>query len=214
MFVLQGRSNTSEPVQLQYSDVCTEYNGICAEHLKQLGNNTSLFTLELTGIANDDFNNFIEYLNQYSGLINKQCSDVVIPFLCQYAFPPCDVSSGDVNVISKAQCINIRDAVCSLEWNLVSTRSSSAATLLPNCESFNNDNHDDENILLNKTQPLQCHYQFKEFCGLCLPLCGKFSQYRVETKFEQRSILILSGIAAFIGGILVFIVSVYRRKAM
>ena len=95
-----------------------------------------------------------------------------------------------------------------------------SASLLPNCENFNDDGNinDDDNNNSNTSliipQSLQCHYQFKEFCGVCLPLCGKFSEYRVETKFQERSILIFTGIAAFIGGILVFIASAYRRKTM
>ena len=199
-----------------YDDNCVEYSGICAEHLKQLYNKTSLFTLTLNGISKNDVNTFVEYLNQYSSVIRKQCRDAVMPFLCQYAFPPCDSSSGNISVISKTQCANIRDVLCSVEWNLAIKISSSAAILLPNCENF----HDNDDILpiapteLTEPQSLQCHYQFKEFCGLCLPLCGKFSQYRVETKFQQRSILIFAGTMAFIGGILVFIVSAYRRKVM
>ena len=202
-----------------YDDNCVEYSGICAEHLKH---KTSLFTLTLSGISKNDANTFVENLNQYSAVIRKQCHDAVIPFLCQYAFPPCDVSSGNVSVISKTQCTNIRDVLCSVEWNLATKISSSAAILLPNCENFHHHHDDDDNNIpivptdheLIEPQSLQCHYQFKEFCGLCLPLCGKFSQYRVETKFQQRSILIFAGTMAFIGGILVFIASAYRRKAM
>ena len=180
-------------------------------------NEISLFTLTLNGISNDDVDTFVNLLKEYLPLIKKNCRDVVLPFICQYIFPPCEVNSGNVSLISKTQCTNIRDAVCSVEWNLVIRTSSSAASLLPNCENFNDDDDDDDDddpIAPIGSQPLQCHYQFKEFCGLCLPLCGKFSQYRVGTKFQERSILIFMGTAAFIGGILVFVASVYRRKAM
>ena len=141
---------------------------------------------------------------------SKECQSAALPFLCQYLFPPCDVDSGNVSFISQTQCINIRKAVCSFEWTVISQTSS--ASLLPNCENFDDDNDDDgdDNNVLHS---LQCQYQFKEFCGLCLPLCGKFSQYRVDTKFQERGIIIFSGVAAFIGGILVFIAS-YKRKAM
>ena len=203
-----------------YNNSCMEYTGICTEHLKHLGSENSLFTLTLNGISEDDVNTFVNTIKQYLPLIKKSCGDVVLPFLCQYMFPPCDFSSGNASFISKAQCTNIRDSVCFTEWNLVSRISSSVASLLPNCEIFGDDNYENfgnDNISPNepnKSQSLQCHYQFKEHCGLCLPLCGKFSQYRVETKFQERSILIFAGIAAFTGGILVFIASVIRRKAM
>ena len=200
-----------------YNDNCIEYSGVCAEYLmqKQFDKETSLFTLTLNGISENEVDSFVNIIKQYLALITESCRDTVLPFLCQYMFPPCDVNSSDVNFISKTQCTNIRDAVCSVEWNLITRTSPSAGSLLPNCENFN-DNNDDNVLLVAQTEPhsLQCHYQFKEFCGLCLPLCGKFSQYHVKTKFEERSILIFMGISGFIGGIFVFIASVYTRKAM
>ena len=210
--------NTSTSVLSLYNDMCVEYSGMCAEHLKQLDskNNYSLYTLTLNGVSKDDVSTFVDYLNQNSAFIRKQCRDVVMPFLCQYVFPPCNVSGGNVSIISKTQCANIRDALCSVEWNVAIRTSPSAASLLPNCENFNDDESDGNVLLVAPIEPqsLQCHYQFKEYCGLCLPLCGKFSQYKVKTKFQTRSIFILAGAAGFIGGILVFIASACRRKAM
>ena len=185
-----------------------EYNDICAQYLSQLVDETSLLTLKLKGVSEDDINMFVGTIKQYA---SKPCQDAALPFLCQYIFPPCNVSSGDVNYINRAECINVRD-VCSFEWNVVMNTPS--ASLLPNCENFDDDNDNNQSGLLIVPQALQCHYQFKEYCGLCLPLCGKFSQYRVQTKLRQRSILIISGIAAFVGGILVLIVSIYRRRVM
>lgn len=189
-----------------YNKQCVEYNGVCAEYLPQLVNETLLFTLTLNGVSEDDVNLFINTILQYA---SESCQDVALPFLCQYIFPPRDISSGDVNFISQTECINIRDMVCPVEWNFVRI-SPALNSLLPNCEIFD----DNENHSKIVPQSLQCHYQFKEYCGACLPLCGKFSQYRVETKFEERAIIIFGGAAAFIGGILVFILSAYRWKAM
>ena len=203
---LQETVNTS--VRSLYNDHCMQYSGVCAQYLSHLNNGTTMFTLTLlNGQSEDDINSFIDIIIRFASM---QCRDAVLPFLCQYIFPSCDVNNGNVDFISRTQCINIRDAVCSFEWNFVVNTPSAA--LLPNCENFD----DNDNDVDNKTVPqsLQCHYQFKEFCGLCLPLCGRFSQYRVQAKFQERAIVIFSGIAAFIGGILVFIVSVYRRNAM
>ena len=199
-----------------YNNNCIEYSGVCTEYLKQLDNGTFLFTLTLNGISEDEVDSFVNIIKESLPLITKSCREVVLPFLCQYMFPQCSVNSDDVNYISKTQCTNIRDAVCSVEWNLITRVYSSVASLLPSCERFGDDNDDDNisTIAQTETQSLQCHYQFKEFCGLCLPLCGKFSQYRVETKFQERSIFIISAISGFIGGIIVFIASFYRQKAM
>ena len=186
-----------------------QYDGVCAQYLSQLNNGTSLSSLTLIGPSEDDVNDFIDIITVYA---SEQCQDAALPFLCQYIFPPCDVSDDNVDFIGRTQCINIRDAICSFEWSVVMATPS--ASLLPNCENFNDDNNDSDNVSLIVPQSLQCHYQFKEYCGLCLPLCGKFSQYRVQTKFQERSIIIFSGVAAFIGGILVFIASIYRWRAM
>ena len=210
----EGFVNTSKSVLSLYDDNCVEYSGICSVHLKQLGSNKSLYTLTLNGISKNDISTFVDYLNEFSAFLRKQCLDAVMPFLCQYAFPPCDVSGGNVQIISKTQCTNIRDALCSVEWTLA-MRTPAGAALLPECEGFNDeDNSSASSIAPIDPQSLQCHYQFKEYCGLCLPLCAEFSQYRVEDKIQERSIFIFSGVAAFIGGILVFLASAYRRKAM
>ena len=195
-----------------YSDRCTEYSGICTEHLKHLTNEVSLYTLILNGISKDDVITFVNTLKQYSEFINENCRDAVMPFLCQYFFPPCDINSGNVSYISQTQCSNIRDAVCFAEWNLVIRISPLAASLLPSCENFD----DDENKIspIAPIQSLQCHSQFKDYCGLCLPLCGKFTQYQAETEYQEKSIIIFSCTEAFIGGILVLIASFHRQRAM
>ena len=195
-----------------YNNQCVEYNGVCAQYLPRLDNGSSVFTLTHNTVSEVDIKNIQRLLKWAS----QECRDAVLPFVCQYAFPPCDIASSNVSIISGSQCSYIRDVVCPNEWNLAIRVSASAASLLPNCETFY-DIDEDNNTLPTATtvsQPLQCHYQFKEFCGLCLPLCGKFSQYRVQTKFQERGILIFAGTAGFVGGILVFIVSAYRRKAM
>ena len=182
---------------------------MCAQYLSELVDGDSLLTLRLNGISEDEINTFIGIITQHA---SQSCQDAALPFLCQYIFPPCNVSSGNVNYINQAECINVRDAVCFSEWNVIT--STPLASLLPNCKNFDDSDDGSQDNSSVVPQSLQCHYQFKEYCGLCLPLCGKFSQYRVQTKFQERSIIIFSGVAAFIGGILVFIASIYRWRAM
>ena len=195
-----------------YINTCVSYTGQCSRHLEMYDDD--LLTLTLIGVSEDDIAGFIDILNQFMGtrFISEQCAEVVLPFLCQYIHPPCD-GNGSVNLISQEQCSNIRDVVCAGEWRLVMATSSSS--LLPVCEHFSNvDNITDDNTTQMMPQPLRCHYQFKEYCGLCLPLCGEFSQYRVETKFQEKAIFIFAGISAFIGGLLVFIAAIIRRKTL
>jgi len=197
-----------------YTETCTSYRGQCAEYLEGICDTTPLLALALKGTTENDITNFIDILDRFSGtdIISEQCAEVVLPFLCQYIHPPCD-GNGSVKLISQEQCSNIRDVVCADEWRLVMATSSSS--LLPVCEHFDNvDNITDDNTTQITPQPLQCHHQFKEYCGLCLPLCGEFSQYQVKAEIQEKTILIFAGILAFIGGLLVFIAAIIRWKAL
>lgn len=203
-----------------YGESCINYTGVCKQYLPhvKLNNSTSLSTLTHNEISETNVTNFMNMLKKTDNLFSKKCAvtEVVLPFLCQYTYPPCignEISAAQI--ISRKQCENIRDMACSTEWRIVTAISPSLSSLLPVCENFDeDDDFDYTNNSQDTLQPLQCHYQFKEFCGLCLPLCGKFSQYKAKTKLQERSVLILSGITAFIGGILVFIAAFIRRKQM
>jgi len=190
--------------------MCVSYSGQCLRYLEMFDDD--LLALTLIGISEDDIAGFINILNQFVGtnFVSEQCAEVVLPFLCQYIHPPCD-GNGSVNLISQEQCSNIRDVVCAAEWRLVMATSSSS--LLPVCEHFSNVDNTDNTTQITP-QPLQCHYQFKEYCSLCLPLCGEFSQYKASTKLAERSVLIFAGASAFVGGILVFIAAIFRRKSL
>ena len=212
IFALQSGDGIA--VQSLYTETCTSYSGQCSQYLDRVYETTLLFALTLKDISENDITQFMDILNQLMGtrFITEQCVEVVLPFLCQYVHPPCD-GNGSVNLISQEQCSNIRDVVCADEWRLVMATSSSS--LLPACEHFSDvDNITDDNTTQIIPQSLQCHYQFKEYCGLCLPLCGEFSQHRVKTKFQERAIFIFAGISAFIGGILVFVAAIIRWKAL
>ena len=181
------------------------------EHLGRSNDNLSS-TLTLKEISENELANFIGILNQFSGFVSEQCAEVVLPFLCQYIHPPCD-GNGSVNLISQEQCSNIRDVVCADEWRLAMATSSSS--LLPVCEHFSGvDSITGDNTTQTIPQPIQCNYQFKEYCGLCRPLCGEFSLHSVQSKFGERIALITAAVLAFIGGILVFIAAIIRRKVM
>ena len=199
--------NDNVSISSLYSDQCLEYYGVCTEYLPQLNNEDSMFTLIRHGASEDTIEQFIR---DYIPLASQKCRDNILPFVCQYIYPPCDITSNDTgNFISQTECNNIRDTVCSFEWNAVKNVPL-MRNLLPSCESFDNDN----NALISKPQSLQCHNQFKEFCGLCLPLCREFSQYEDESEFKQKIMRIFAAAVAFIGGLLVFIVSVYKWRKM
>jgi len=190
---------------------CVKYNGICAQYLFKLDDdNMSLSTLMLGRTPNDDMVQFINFIEANENLISEQCAMVLMPFLCQHTFPPCD-SEGNANLLSQAECRNIQDFTCATEWRMIMTTSFS--TLLPVCEDLSDADFGYYNSQM-AMKPLQCPKQFKDFCGMCLPLCGEFSRYDDETKIQQKSMIITTAAMNDIGGILVFILAVLRRKEL
>ncbi|XP_065915301.1 uncharacterized protein [Dysidea avara] len=155
----------------------------------------------------------LEFLNLLnSGLASEECSTAAMPFMCQYVYPPCD-DDGNPLLVTQEQCANIRDDVCTNEWILI--MNTELRSLLPVCEEFREDNTSSSiETMRNVSEPLNCHYQFDEYCGVCLPLCGEFSQYRVQTKLATRSLIIFSAIIELIGGSIFLIASILRRKEM
>ena len=149
------------------------------------------------------------FLESYSDFISEECSAVVMPFLCQYVYPPCD-GNGSAQFITQEQCINIRDDLCEVEWRIAMT--SEEGNLLPVCETFGTDNESSSVTIIR--EPLKCHYQFKEFCGLCLPLCGTFSQSSDQVKFGERAIIILAAVIALVSGLVMLIAAVIRPTEM
>jgi len=78
-------------------------------------------------------------------------------------------------------------------------------TLLPTCEAFEGGGNSSSVVTKNDSEPLQCYYQFEDYCGVCIPLCGTFSQYPDQVKFVERSFIILYAVLAIFGGIIMFI---------
>ena len=156
-------------------------------------------------ITDQQLSSFFYDLEGYA-LFSKECLFTIIPFLCQYLYPPCDVN-GNVKFITQQQCINIRDEVCASEWRYV--MAAKIRSILPICEAI-----DGKSKEVNISESLICHYQFKEYCGLCLPLCGTFSQYSDQVRITEDIIIVTSSVLAIIGGIVVFIFAAIRRKTM
>lgn len=201
-------------VESTYSENCSEYAGICSVHLKLLTpTNSNLTTVVSTVITEQLLTLFFNNLEIFSDLLSKECSAVIMPFLCQYAYPPCDVD-GNAQFITREHCMSIRDEVCASEWRFA--MATKLGSLLPLCEAIDANNY---NVIFNEeevntSEPLKCHHQFKEFCGVCLPLCATFSQYSDQVKNVEYAVITASGIFGTIGGIIMLIITAIRRKTM
>ena len=196
-----------------YNENCSWYKGVCGPHLNHLKTpNNNLSVVVNNDITEQQLSTFLARLEEFSDFISKKCSIAIIPFLCQYVYPPCD-DNGNAVFITQEQCINIRDEKCILEWRF--TVASGLGPFLPVCEAFEFNNisliEKEDNISISH---IKCHYQFKEFCGVCLPLCATFSQYTDQVRISEDIIIISSGILAVIGGIIMLTVAAIRRKEM
>ena len=196
-------------VKYTYSGNCSQYTGMCNAYSN---NNSTSFTMSLKSNTTDLEKQLImlsSILEDYSALVIKECLPVIMPFLCHHVYPPCDGNS--TQFLPQEQCIHIRDKVCVSEWRFV--MATEFGSLLPVCKAF----HSNDSSLSKKDSRLvapRCHDQFKEFCGVCLPLCGKFSQYRGQIKLIETLVFIIIAIITLIGGIMVFIAATIRRKEM
>ena len=191
------------------------YEGICSAHLKHLQTpNNSLTVVVNSAITEQQLSTFFNALEDLSDLISNECLVAVIPFICQYVYPPCD-GNRNAKLITQEQCIYIRDEVCISEWRLaMATR---LGSFLPICEEIDADSNNISQIKeeeVNTSEPLNCHYQFKDFCGVCLPLCATFSQYTAEVRIREDIVIIASTILAIIGGMIVLTFAAIKRKEM
>ena len=185
-----------------YGKNCSQYEGICSAHLRHLqvtASNNNLTVITHNAIKEQQLSKFFHFLEDMSYLINEECLAAVTPFLCQYVYPPCD-SNGGAKLITQEECSYIRDETCSLEWKFA--MATELRSYLPICE--------EENI----TETVKCHHQFKEYCGVCLPLCGKFSQYTDQVRIGEDIVIICSSILGAIGALIMFTVAGIRRKEM
>ena len=211
--ILQVIAN-STVLESAYSENCSWYEGICSSHLNHLkATNTNLTVIVNNDVTEQQVSVFLDNLEGFSSLISKECSVTIMPFLCQYVYPPCD-GNGNAKFITQEQCIYIRDEVCFSEWRFA--MATDLGSLLPVCEAidFNNRTSSLEKQDNASASLIKCHNQFKEFCGVCLPLCATFSQYTDQVRISEDIIIITSGIIAVIGGVSMVIVATIRRKEM
>ena len=175
---------------------------MCSAHLRHLrdtASNSNLTVITHNAIKEQQLSKFFHFVEMFSSEINKECLAAVTPFLCQYVYPPCD-GNGNARLITQEECIYIRDQVCTLEWKIV--MGTQFRSYLPMCE--------EEKI----PETVKCHHQFKEYCGVCLPLCGKFSQYTDRVRISEDIVIICSSIIGAIGAVIMFTAAVIRRKEM
>ena len=178
---------------------CSYYDGICSTYLTSLTDTDDILIAQSTDVVTEEQVVELFKMAKSSNSVSEECTNVVLPSVCQYVYPPCD-GNGSVLSITNEQCLNVRDEVCAKEWRIV--MNTKFRTLLPDCE------------IKNDSVPLKCHRNFKEFCSIYLPVCGRYSLASDEDTKVEKVFEILFGTLGLLGGIIVLVVAIARRKTM
>ena len=133
------------------------------------------------------------------------CKQAVVPFLCQYLFPLCNVtnntSQGDLIVPSQEECNNLREKTCEAEWQVAKILG--YGHLLPDC---------------NKSKAVfptvtSCAEGFALSNGSCFPTCD-WKQIAEPWLTILNVIQLFSALLAVISSLVLFMVSVIRYRSM
>lgn len=170
----------------------------------------NLTTLHNKVVTEANITRFIGALQSRVNIVSQDCRENAIPFICQFAYPPC-INDTTYQLITKEQCQYLKDDVCATEW-LIAT--AILPGLLPDCDLL-----DEKDGFLSIDQQKStnnesvCSEQFDEYCNeLCVPSCERFSQYDESTTLYRKVIDVIAAVISLVGGTVFIIIAVIRRK--
>ena len=131
---------------LQEEDLsgCVVYNtanGVCKDVLQELQtclpdghDQSSSNTSEIYVSAGEDIQEKYESIVLIGKSLadSPECEEVVVPFLCQYFFSPCD-GSGESYLPSSEECRVVSTEICPSEWELANNL---LGIFLPSCDTL------------------------------------------------------------------------------
>ena len=86
---------------------------------ERLEKNFIIFLLVL-GKLDDDFSIKLSmYFSEQ--VVRPACKDAAVPFMCQYVFPLCDSTTGQLYLPTQQEFLQISQQVCSIEWKLATS---------------------------------------------------------------------------------------------
>ena len=127
----------------------------------------------------------------------QYCSERVETLFCD-ALMECSNESYVKDIV----CRQVRQEYCTAEWRMLEVHNQTDGLI--DCEEY------------NETTPLTCSDQFDVASdgSVCLPLCGKFSQYSEAYTTPHIALFAMCLFIGIIGGILVIIISFRKRNKM
>jgi len=137
-------------------------------------------------------------------LVSSECERDGLPLLCNYFYSVCDDSGKSPVGLSdlEEECTEVSQGSCQLIWQHANLN----LMLVPDCRNLDGDVMPSLNIT--------CHPQFDLRCGFCVPICEDFSETPHHIQITIDIFFDIAGFIVIIGGVLVIIVSIIRRKVM
>ena len=189
---------------------CYNYTGVCLDYLQMTAMRYGIPTTSGSVVVknNPRANDPDGLVNLFTStpLVSSECEHDGLPLLCNYGYLVCDSSGNSSVVLSdlEEECIEVSQGSCRSIWQTAVN-----LNIVPNCNNL------DANVPLTlPSSNITCHPQFKEQCGLCVPLCEEFSETPESIQETIDVFFIIAACLMIIGSILVLIVSVIRRKVM
>ena len=127
----------------------------------------------------------------------QYCSERVETLFCN-ALMECSNESYMKDIV----CQQVRQEYCTAEWRMLEVHNQTDGLI--DCEEY------------EETAPLNCSDQFglANDGSICLPLCGEFSQYSEVYTTPHVVFYATSLSMSAIGGIILVVVSIRKRKKM
>ena len=128
---------------------------------------------------------------------DQNCANLAPAFFCNVTYRSCD----DATLTpSTEECEMLRNDSCSSQWAQLQNISS----VLTDCNTY------------DPPATRTCPKQFRlSNSGACIPLCSEFSQNNEGITILVSVVVgVISNCGNLIGGIVVFVLAFFRRKAM
>jgi len=191
---------------------CYDYTGVCLEYLKvtamEYGVPTTSDSVTVKNNPRAINPDSLVHQLRTSSFVPDDCKRDGLPLLCNYFYLICDGSGNSPVVLGDLEddCIDISQGSCRSVWQIAM-----GSDLVPDCSDFNSDGPLSTIPTLSN---ITCHPQFGLRCGLCVPLCNKFSETHDDIQKSIDLLFVIAGCVIMVGGIFVILVSIIRRKVM
>ena len=136
--------------------------------------------------------------------------------LCSTVFPQCqDLDMGQHEAKNNTVTIKLSDS-CTLHSDLLMTLASITSGAASKFDATDADIVSIGNESTSSNGSVECHPQYTQVCGLCVPRCNQYQAY-LQSNGQQNLnevALIAASCTCVLGGVIFIALSITRRKEM